>query len=233
MTPTTTASSTASCPGTTRAWPSLRRRRRGRPLRQLPRARPRRAGPLQPGLRRQAAVRPDRQARAHRRPGVRLLALPARSPGDLWTWSAQALRAGATDISFFGSDDPRFTNRPPLRRACSPSRGRCAARRLPAAPGRPLAARPLRDGERGPGPARPRRRRPLPHERRRDLHDVRAARRARGRRLQLRRRHPPARRAGAPGGREDASGCRAATRSTRAFADPPGRRGCAPAARWS
>lgn len=32
-------------------------------------------------------------------------------PGDLWTWSAQALRAGATDLSFFASDNPRFTNR--------------------------------------------------------------------------------------------------------------------------
>jgi Beta-galactosidase len=32
-------------------------------------------------------------------------------PGDLWTWSAQALRAGATDVSFFASDNPRFTNR--------------------------------------------------------------------------------------------------------------------------
>jgi hypothetical protein len=31
--------------------------------------------------------------------------------GDLWTWSAQALRAGATDLSFFASDNPRFTNR--------------------------------------------------------------------------------------------------------------------------
>ncbi len=28
---------------------------------------------------------------------------------DLWTWTAQALRAGATDISFFASDNPRFT----------------------------------------------------------------------------------------------------------------------------
>jgi Beta-galactosidase len=32
-------------------------------------------------------------------------------PGDIWTWSAQALRAGATDLSFFASDNPRFTNR--------------------------------------------------------------------------------------------------------------------------
>lgn len=32
-------------------------------------------------------------------------------PGDLWTWAAQALRAGATDLSFFASDNPRFTNR--------------------------------------------------------------------------------------------------------------------------
>lgn len=29
--------------------------------------------------------------------------------GDLWTWAAQALRAGATDISFFASGNPRFT----------------------------------------------------------------------------------------------------------------------------
>ncbi|MEQ8834223.1 MAG: hypothetical protein RIB67_07230 [Miltoncostaeaceae bacterium] len=29
--------------------------------------------------------------------------------GDLWTWSAQALRAGATDLSLFASDNPRFT----------------------------------------------------------------------------------------------------------------------------
>jgi hypothetical protein len=33
------------------------------------------------------------------------------TPEDLWTWSAQALRAGATDLSFFASDNPRFTNR--------------------------------------------------------------------------------------------------------------------------
>ena len=39
----------------------LRRRRRGRPLRQLPGARPRRPRPLQPRLRREAALRPERQ----------------------------------------------------------------------------------------------------------------------------------------------------------------------------
>ncbi|MGD9695955.1 MAG: beta-galactosidase [Thermoleophilia bacterium] len=33
-------------------------------------------------------------------------------PADLWTWSAQALRAGATDLSFFASGNPRFRNRP-------------------------------------------------------------------------------------------------------------------------
>jgi hypothetical protein len=32
-------------------------------------------------------------------------------PGDLWTWGAQALRAGATDLSFFASDNPRFTRK--------------------------------------------------------------------------------------------------------------------------
>ena len=32
-------------------------------------------------------------------------------PRDLYAWTAQALRAGATDISFFGGDNPRFTDR--------------------------------------------------------------------------------------------------------------------------
>ena len=36
-------------------------------------------------------------------------------PADLWTWAAQALRAGATDISFFASQNPRFTDRPVYR----------------------------------------------------------------------------------------------------------------------
>lgn len=29
--------------------------------------------------------------------------------GDLWTWAAQALRAGASDLSFFASDNPKVT----------------------------------------------------------------------------------------------------------------------------
>ena len=32
-------------------------------------------------------------------------------PKDLYAWTAQALRAGATDISFFAMQNPRFTNR--------------------------------------------------------------------------------------------------------------------------
>ena len=55
------------------------------------------------------------------------------TPGDLWTWSAQALRAGATDISFFGSDDPRFTNRRLYDGMLALARAMRAAR-LPAAP---------------------------------------------------------------------------------------------------
>ncbi|MBJ7454703.1 MAG: beta-galactosidase [Thermoleophilia bacterium] len=54
-------------------------------------------------------------------------------PGDLWTWTAQALRAGATDISFFASDNPRFTNRrlyDTMLAIASSMRGA----RLPAAP---------------------------------------------------------------------------------------------------
>ena len=33
------------------------------------------------------------------------------TPDDLWDWSAQALRAGGTHLSFFSSDNPRFTAR--------------------------------------------------------------------------------------------------------------------------
>ncbi len=54
-------------------------------------------------------------------------------PGDLWTWSAQALRAGATDISFFASDNPRFTDRPLYDGMLSVARAVRGAR-LPAPP---------------------------------------------------------------------------------------------------
>src|SRR5262249_14356670 len=33
-------------------------------------------------------------------------------PADLYAWTSQALRAGATDISFYTLGDPRFTNKP-------------------------------------------------------------------------------------------------------------------------
>ena len=119
------------------------------------------------------------------------------TPGDLWTWSAQALRAGATDLSFFASDNPRFTNRRLYDAMLAIARRR--PRHPP--PGRadgPGAARAVRHRQRGAGTAAPHRRRPLPDERRRPLHRLRAARGARRRRVQLRRRHPPARRAGPP-----------------------------------
>jgi Beta-galactosidase len=54
-------------------------------------------------------------------------------PGDLWTWSAQALRAGATDISFFASDNPRFTNRRLYRSMLDIARS-LRGTRLPAPP---------------------------------------------------------------------------------------------------
>ncbi len=57
-------------------------------------------------------------------------------PGDLWTWSAQALRAGATDISFFASDNPRFTNRR-LHRAMLDVARNLRGTRLPAPPADP------------------------------------------------------------------------------------------------
>ena len=34
------------------------------------------------------------------------------TPDDLWEWSAQALRAGGTHLSFYANDNPRFTARP-------------------------------------------------------------------------------------------------------------------------
>lgn len=58
-------------------------------------------------------------------------------PGDLWTWTAQALRAGATDISFFGSDNPRFTDRRLYDAMLSIARTVRGAR-LPAAPTDPV-----------------------------------------------------------------------------------------------
>jgi hypothetical protein len=56
--------------------------------------------------------------------------------GDLWTWTAQALRAGATDVSFFGSDDPKYTNKPLYAGMLAVARAMRGAR-LPAAPADP------------------------------------------------------------------------------------------------
>ncbi|MDX6553829.1 MAG: beta-galactosidase [Miltoncostaeaceae bacterium] len=53
--------------------------------------------------------------------------------GDLWTWAAQALRAGATELSFFASQNPRFTDRPIYRTMLGIARS-LRGTRLPAAP---------------------------------------------------------------------------------------------------
>lgn len=52
---------------------------------------------------------------------------------DLWTWAAQALRAGATDLSFFASDNPRFTDRALYRSMLDVARN-LRGTRLPAPP---------------------------------------------------------------------------------------------------
>jgi hypothetical protein len=57
-------------------------------------------------------------------------------PGDLWTWAAQALRAGATDISFFASDNPRFRDRRLYDAMLAIARG-LRGTRLPAPPSDP------------------------------------------------------------------------------------------------
>jgi hypothetical protein len=55
------------------------------------------------------------------------------TPRDLETWTTQALRAGATDISFYGFGDPRFTNRRLYAQMLSLAR-RLRGTRLPAPP---------------------------------------------------------------------------------------------------
>ena len=89
----------------------VRRRRGGRSLRELPRARPGRAGALQPGLRRQAAVGPHRAcgcASSSRASTTRATSpCPATSgPGA----PRPCARAPPTSASS-PRDNPRFTNR--------------------------------------------------------------------------------------------------------------------------
>ena len=96
------------------------------------------------------------------------------TPGDLWTWTAQALRAGATDISFFASDNPRFTDRR-LYDAMLAIAPRPARRAAAGAALRSRAARGRCDRQRGAGPARPARGGSLPRVGRRALHHLRAA----------------------------------------------------------
>ena len=171
---------------------AVRRRGRGRPVRELSGARPRRPWALQPGLRREAALRPDRGADADRGPGVRLLPLPAdpRRPLDL-DGPGAARRGHGHQLLRLGQ--PALHQPPPLRRDAGhrahASRHAAAGTAL-----RPRAARRLRHGERGAGAARAARRGALPHLGRRALHHLRAARGAGRRRVQLRRRHAPARR---------------------------------------
>ncbi len=55
------------------------------------------------------------------------------SPEDVWTWSVQALRAGATDLSLYGENSPRFT-RPRVYRAMLDIARNMRGARLPAAP---------------------------------------------------------------------------------------------------
>jgi hypothetical protein len=58
------------------------------------------------------------------------------TPADVEAWTAQALRAGATHISFYALANPRYTNRPLYRRLLSIAR-RLRGTRLPAAPADP------------------------------------------------------------------------------------------------
>lgn len=59
-------------------------------------------------------------------------------PDDLDAWAAQALRAGATDLSFYALGNPRFTN-PPLYRRILDIAARLRGTQLPAAPADPAS----------------------------------------------------------------------------------------------
>ena len=106
---------------------AVRRRGGGRPLRELPGARPRRPRALQPGLRGEAALRPHGKAHADRGPGVRLLPLPAdpRRPVDL-DGPGAAGRGHRHQLLRLGQ--PALHQPAPLRRDARHRRARCAAR---------------------------------------------------------------------------------------------------------
>ena len=151
------------------------------------------------------------------------------TPGDLWTWTAQALRAGATDISFFASDNPRFTNRRLYDAMLAIARTMRGAR-LPAPPSDPEQL--VVYATASEGQAQPARLGGVRYRTsgRRALHHLRAAGGAGRGSLQLRRRH-------APGGRARAAGPRPhavapARGHPRRRASPrPWPPGCAPGAR--
>ena len=133
----------------------VRRRRRGRPLRELPGARPRRARALQPRLRRQAACpisRASGRASWCRRFNYSRYTPMRERPLDL-DGPGAARRAPPTSASS-RSDNPRFTRPRFYETMLAIARSR--ARRAAAGPAdRPAPARPLRDRQRGPGAARP------------------------------------------------------------------------------
>ena len=181
---------------------AVRRRGGGRPVRELPGARSRRPRALQPGLRGEAALRSHGKAHADRDPGVRLLPLPAdpRRPVDL-DGPGTAGRGHRHQLLRLGQ--PALHQPAPLRRDAG-HRPHDARRAAAGAALRPRAARGLRHGERGAGPAGPARGGALPHVRRRALHHLCAAGGAGRGSLQLRRRHAPRGRARAAGPRPHA-----------------------------
>ena len=191
---------------------AVRRRRRGRPLRELPGAGPGRPGALQPRLRRQADVRPDRQARAHRRAGVRLLALPAHAGRPLDVERPGPARRGHRP-QLLRLRQPALHEPPPLRRDAlhRPRRTGHPSARAAIRPRQLVLYATASEGQAQPGAHG---RRALPHSGDALYTTYSLLGELAGRGLQLRRRHPPRRRALAPARRRGRSGCRAATRST-------------------
>ena len=148
----------------------------------------------------------------------------SRCRGDLWTWTAQALRAGRHRHQLLRLGQPAVHRPPPLRRDAR-HRPRLRGARLPAPPADPEQLVAVRDRERGPGAARPRPGASATAPAGDALYTTYSllgelARR----RVQLRRRHPPGRRAGAPGGGADhlAAARRHARRRRSPTGSPPG-----------
>ena len=142
------------------------------------------------------------------------------TPEDVWTWATQALRAGATDLSLYGENSPRFT-RPKVYAAMLDIARNLRGTLLPPPPVDPANVVVYATASEGQGQPRRDPRRTAAHPRERAVHHLLGARGAGAVDVLVRRRHAPGRRTRPP--RAGAHGVAPARRDAR----PPVRRGAA------